>query len=119
MSVPIRVILVLVSACTWFAVLKKIRSAKVQIEYAIFWILFSIALLAIAIFPAPVLWMSDLLGFQSPINMIFLIMIFVLILRLFHLNLQISQMEYRLRELVQELSLEKQREIQEKKEKNS
>jgi len=107
MSTPIRILLVFASALTLFAILKRIRSARVQIEYAIFWILFSIVLLVIAVFPAPVLWLSDLLGFQSPINMIFLGMIFVLIIRLFQLSLQVSQLEYRVKELVQELALEK------------
>lgn len=106
MSITLSVLLILTSALTLFTILRKIRSAKVQIEYAIFWILFSVALLLIAIFPDVIIWTSGLLGFQSPTNMVFLIIIFVLILRLFQLSLQVSQLEYKVRELVQKIALE-------------
>ena len=39
MSTVFRVILIVVSLLTTFYILKKIRQSKLQIEYAIFWIL--------------------------------------------------------------------------------
>ena len=107
MSITLSILLVLASALTLFSILKKIRSARVQIEYAIFWILFAIALLLIAIFPGVIIWLSNLVGFQSPTNMVFLIIIFVLIIRLFQLCLQVSQLEYKLRELTQKIALDR------------
>ena len=41
MTMTLRVALVLVCVATMFLMMKKIRQSKLQIEYAIFWILFS------------------------------------------------------------------------------
>ena len=41
MTPVFRIILIVVSLLTTFYILKKIRQSKLQIEYAIFWILFA------------------------------------------------------------------------------
>ena len=51
MSTSLRVILFVASLCVFFFIMKKIKKAKLKIEYALFWIVSSILLLILSIFP--------------------------------------------------------------------
>ena len=62
----IRVCLILGSFITAGYILRRVRHAKVQIEDTIFWLMFSAALLILAIFPGIAYWAANLLGFMSP-----------------------------------------------------
>lgn len=105
MSIGLRFVLILISIVTMIYMLRKIRQSKLQIEYAIFWIFFSFMLIFISIFPKVVYWMTSLIGIQSPVNFIFLAIIFILIMKNFMMTLQLSQTEGKLRELIQKFAL--------------
>lgn len=79
----IRVCLVLGSLITATYILRRVRLAKVQIEDTIFWLLFSGILLILAIFPGIAYWAAYLLGFQSPINFVYIVIIFLLLAKQF------------------------------------
>ena len=59
----IRICLIFGSLVTAWYILRRVRQAKVQIEDTIFWLLFSAALLILAIFPGIAYWAANLLGF--------------------------------------------------------
>ena len=101
----LRVLLILGSFCTLIFILKRVRHAKMQIEDTIFWIFFSALLLFISIFPGLLYWASDLLGFISPINLVYLLIIFVLLMHQFSLTERVSQMDVKLRTLAQRVAL--------------
>ena len=97
----LRALLILGSFCTLVFILKRVRHAKMQIEDTIFWIFFSALLLFISIFPGLLYWASDLLGFVSPINLVYLLIIFVLLMHQFSLTERVSLMDVKLRTLAQ------------------
>ena len=101
----LRALLSLGSVCTLVFILKRVRHAKMQIEDTIFWIFFSALLLFISIFPGLLYWASDLLGFVSPINLVYLLIIFVLLMHQFSLTERVSQMDVKLRTLAQRVAL--------------
>ncbi|WP_334104474.1 DUF2304 domain-containing protein [Muricomes intestini] len=107
MSVLIRVLLIISAVLMLIFMLKKIRQAKLKIEYMIFWIVFSVILVIMGIFPGVLYVISDLIGFQSPINMVYLVIIFVLIVKMFFMTLQISQLEHRVEALVQQIAIDR------------
>ncbi|MEG0090981.1 MAG: DUF2304 domain-containing protein [Oscillospiraceae bacterium] len=107
MSVPLRVILILGSVFTFFFVTHYIRKARIRIEDTIFWLFFCMVLIVISIFPALPFWLSELIGFQSPINLVYLIIIFILIVNQFYTSVKISQLEIKQKELVQKLAVDK------------
>lgn len=115
MSIVLRAALILVSLLTFMIIVKRIRNAKVQIEYSLFWIVFSAGLLILAFFPDLAGFAAKILGIQSPANFIFLFMIFVLFIHQFLNSIKISQMENKLRELTQELAIRDLREKEENK----
>ena len=51
MTPVFRIVLIVVSLLSTYYILKKIRQSKLQIEYAIFWIVFAGVLVIISVFP--------------------------------------------------------------------
>lgn len=106
MTMQLRMVLIVVSVLTTWLILRKIRMSKMRIEDSIFWIVFSLMLIVFSVFPEIVYWMSALSGTQTPVNFIFLFIIFVLILRIFRLTVKISQLETKVRDLVQRIAID-------------
>lgn len=107
MSGLLRCIVVLGAIFLFIFVLKKIRQSKLKIDYTVFWIVFVFVLLSIGIFPELVYVFSKVLGFQSPINCVFLMVIFILIIKQFLMSIQLSQLESKVDHLVQNVALER------------
>ena len=101
----IRICLIIGSLLAAIFVLRRVRQAKVQIEDTIYWLCFSAVLLVLAFFPGIAYWASHLLGFQSPINFVYVVIIFLLLARQFFLSIRISQMDSRLRILTEQVAL--------------
>ena len=94
----IRVCLILGSFITAGYILRRVRHAKVQIEDTIFWLMFSAALLILAIFPGIAYWAAHLLGFMSPI-------IFLLLAKQFFMSIKLSQLDSKVRILTEQVAL--------------
>lgn len=107
MSGALRILVILGAVFLMVFMIKKIRQAKVKIEYTVFWIIFSGILVLMGIFPQLFYWVSELLGFQAPINMIYLVIIFVLIVKLFLISVQISQLENKVDSLTQQVAIDR------------
>ena len=106
MTMTLRIALILVAFATCFLIMRKIRQSKMQIENAIFWIVLSIVLVIYSIFPQVADFCAHLLGIYATTNFLFLFAIFVLIVKVFYMTIHISQLESRIRELVQKMALE-------------
>lgn len=107
MSAILRVFIIIGAFCLLIYILKKIRQSKLKIEYTIFWILFSLVLVLMGIFPKVFYFISRIIGFQAPINMIFLVIIFVLIVKLFLTSMQISKLENKVDSLTQQIAIDR------------
>ena len=106
MTPVFRIILIVVSSLSTWYILKKIRQSKLQIEYAIFWIIFSGVLVIISLFPWLVSLFTRLLGMQLPVNFVFMVFIFILLVKLFMMTIELSALENKVKDLTQELALE-------------
>ena len=105
----LRICLILGALVTAGYVLRRVRQARVQIEDTIYWLALSAVLLLVALFPGIAYWVSDLLGFVSPINCVYLIVIFLLLARQFVLSIRVSQLDSRLRVLTERVALNQQK----------
>jgi len=105
MSPILRVLLIAGALLTAIFFVRLIRKRRLQIDHTIFWMLFSMLLLLIAIFPQIITWLAGILGFVSPANFVFLMIIFLLILRLFSVTLKISRLEQQVASLTQNLAI--------------
>ncbi len=106
MSIELRIILLVGAILTMIYFLHQIRKNRMQIEYAISWSLFSAGLLILGIFPGIVIWASKLIGVESPANMLYLCIIFLLILKQFSTTVKLSKMNQQITVLTQSMALE-------------
>lgn len=105
MSISLRIILIIASALTCWYITRKLRKSQIQIMDTVFWLLLTIIFIIMALFPQFVNWISDMMGFMAPVNFIFLVMIFLLLLRCFLLSIKVSQLDDKLKNLVEELAV--------------
>lgn len=96
-------------------IMRRIRQSKLQIEDSIFWIGFSFILILFSIFPQIPAILARMAGTYTTANFIFLAVIFLLIVKMFHMSIKMSQLETRVKELVQEMALEENRRNADKK----
>ncbi|MCD2492149.1 DUF2304 domain-containing protein [Lacrimispora sp. NSJ-141] len=106
MTTVLRMILILMSLLVLLLMMRKIRQAKAQIEDSMFWVFFAVLLVIFSVFPTAADWLSGLVGTMSTANFIFLLMIFLLLVKNFSMSIRISQLETKMKELVQKIALD-------------
>lgn len=106
MSLTLRVILIVGSVLAFLFILRKIRKCQLEISDSIFWFLFAMALIVIAVFPQIVICPAEWIGFDSPANFLFLAIIFVVLVKQFMMTLQIGLLKSKLKTLTQAEALE-------------
>ena len=106
MSIYLRVLLIFASVILISAVVIRIRKAKFQINDGVFWFSLSILILALSVFPQVAEWLADLLGIISPVNLVFLCILAILIIKNFSLSIKVSMLENRLIKMAQRVLVE-------------
>lgn len=74
-------------------------------KYALLWLVIGLALLILAVFPALLIWMADLLGVAVPSNLIFALAIVLLVGVSLHLSWELSSAEDEVRRLAEEVAI--------------
>ncbi len=116
-TLTFRIALIVVSVANLFWSVRQINKVRIKVEDTAFWIVFSLLLAIISIFPGIPICFSELLGIMSPANLVFLLIIFALIVKLFLLELDVSKLESKMQTLAQnEALLEKKLEESDKEE---
>lgn len=105
MGLKLQMVFIIASIVTFIFVIKKIQKHGLNIDDAIVWILWSIVLLIVSVFPSIPTWISKELGFMSTSNFIFCLFIFFLYIMLFNQTTQISKLKEKQKELIQKLSI--------------
>lgn len=96
---------VIASIITFVFVFWLLRRGVLREKYAVLWLLFSGAALFFSIFPGALKWTSDLLGVETPANLLFFVTIVLLILVAVQLSYELSRHEARIRRLAEEVAL--------------
>ena len=106
MSLTLRILLIIGSVLTCVYVLSRVRKSRMKAEDSIFWLLFSLLLVLLGAFPGIVTGLADLIGIQSPINLLYLIILFLLILKIFRQDQRIARQQARITALTQRYALD-------------
>jgi len=85
--------------------IRKIRRSKIKINHSIFWMVFGLILLSLAAIPESFFWISYLLGFQSPANLLYVLVIFLMVIKLFTTTMRLSKLSEQVEALAQELAI--------------
>ena len=108
MTSTMRILLLLAAVGTVTWILNKIRKLKVKMEDSIYWLFFAVILLLLGLFPEASYRLSDLFGVQSLANLIFLVVIFLMMEKIFTLSILVSQLEEKISVLASEVALRSQ-----------
>lgn len=106
MSITLRVILIASSFLSFFLCIRKMRQAKLKITNSVTWMIGSVILILMSIFSNLVGWLSEKLGFVSPVNFVFLIMIAFLLIQTFVDNIHITELNEKIKDLNHYIALE-------------
>ena len=107
MSIALRIALIVGAVALVALVIAGVRKSRMRIEDSLFWIVLSLLILVLSIFPYIGYWASSLLGVQSPVNFIMLLFVAVLIAKCFSLARQVSQLENKVKELTQRVAVDR------------
>lgn len=75
------------------------------VEDAIFWMVTALVLVVLAVFPGIAICLSQMLGFMSPANFVYLVVIALLLWKAFMNAAEISRLKAKVTELAQEVAL--------------
>ena len=109
MPTSLRVLLIAASIVTLTLITSKIRKAKLRLLYGFIWLVMSAVFLIISFFPHIIYWLCRVLGIISPVNLVFLVVIFFLLMICFYSALRISALESRVAGLAQEVAIRDER----------
>lgn len=105
MSIYLRLLLMIFALSSSVYVIRKIRKSQMKIEGAIYWIVLVIMILLLSIFPGIGIKIAGWIGIESPANLIYLVMIFMALEKIFSLSVKVSQLEYKLSILAEETAI--------------
>ncbi len=112
MTITFRVILIVVSFVIMLYIIRRIRKAKMQIEDSIFWILVSFLFIMISVVPQLADLGARILGIKSTSNFVFLLTIFILLMKNFSMSIKISQLENKIVKITQNIALKNSKRIE-------
>lgn len=107
MTLALRIVLILAALIMLIFIVRKVRDSKVRLEDSLFWVCFAIIVLVLSVFPQILSALSKVAGTMAPVNFVFLLFIFILLIQSFNLSMRASKTDTKLRELTQQLAIEK------------
>ena len=105
MNTLLRVVLMIASVLVAIFILLRIRKKHLNIDDAMYWLFFSLLILVLGIFPDIAEWAANLIGVDAASNFVFLVMIFLILIKLFYVCIDLSIQKQRLTRLIQRLAL--------------
>lgn len=105
MTLTLRILLIVATVLTFLYMWVKVKKSQVQIHDISGWFLIGFGLIVIALFPGLVTLFTNLFGFISDTNVVFLIMIFLLFILTFRQMLQISKLKNQNEVLAQKMAI--------------
>lgn len=110
MSIAMRALLIAGSILTALYVLRRVRKSRMRTEDSVFWLVFSLILVLMGLFPNAVSALAGLIGVMSAANLVFLIVIFLLIIKLFLMDQRISTLQRQVTDTAQAEAIRQRRE---------
>ena len=109
MHSTLKIALIIIVLIYIFCIMKAVKRKNMRISYLVFWSITGVILIIALLIPNLVENISNLLGFEMPINMIFSGAIFVIFYLIFDLTILISKEHNKNVLLIQEISMLKKR----------
>ena len=105
MSTAMRILLIMGSLLTAMYVLQRVRKSRMRTEDSVFWLVFSLILVLMGLLPNLVTRLAYAIGVMSAANLVFLIVIFLLIIKLFLMDQRISSLQRQFTDTAQTVAI--------------
>lgn len=105
MSGTLRTTLIIGSVLFFVFIINMVRTKKLELKYALIWILTSLSFIIMSVFPETVFFVARMLEVEVAANALFLCIIFLMLLMVFALTVAVSRQASRIKRLVQEMGL--------------
>lgn len=109
MNIILRIALIIIMIIYLAFVARAVKRKNMRISYLVLWIIIGLFLGIALLFPDLIFKISDLIGFEIPLNMIFSIAIFIVLYFIHELMTLASKEEKKNTMLIQEVSILKKR----------
>ncbi|MFR2571506.1 MAG: DUF2304 domain-containing protein [Clostridia bacterium] len=110
MSITLRIVLIISSILAFILCIRKIKKSELKIENSIIWLLGSLILILMSIFSNAVTWISSVLGFEAPVNFVWMCAIGFLLIEIFLDNIRISNLNEKVKNLDHYIALKENKE---------
>jgi len=101
----LQIILIIITILFTIFIIRNTSKKKLNYKLTILWLCFSLFIVILAIFPQIVIYLASLLHIETPVNALFLMFIFLLIVITFYISAELSKLQNRVITLVQENAL--------------
>lgn len=105
MNLKVQIIVAAIIIVALIVVINMIRKNRLELKYALSWLVVGIALLILIVFPVIMQVLASAMGIAVPTNMIFFFGFCFLIIILFTLTIALSRMAVRIKRLAQTVAL--------------
>lgn len=105
MNIVLQIILIIASVALFIYIFNMVRVKRLELRYALTWILTSFSFIILSVFPRVLKFISSVLHIKEPVNTVFLLIIFFLIIIIFTLTLALSRNANRVKTLIQEVGI--------------
>lgn len=105
MSVKIQIIIAVLIICTLIVIIDMIRKKRLELSYALSWLLVGIGVLILDIFPQLIKTISEKIGIVSPVNMLFFFGFCFSLIIIFVLTIAVSKLSIKIKQLAQQIAI--------------
>ncbi len=105
MSIILRILLLFASVISLLFVQRRLRKSSIRMGDTVVWMFLSGLLVLLSIFPQIAILAAALIGVQSPVNLVYLIILFFLLFQCFLQSLRISELEEKMKQMISDAAL--------------
>jgi hypothetical protein len=97
--------LLIISALFFVYIFIAVRKKALLLRDSLLWMLMALVMLLLAIFPGIAVWLSELIGIETPSNLVFFAALIMVLVLLFRQTAAMSKMTTQIARLTQEIAL--------------
>ncbi len=105
MTVRSRIIISVLIVIGMLCIVQTIRKRKIDLRYALVWLLVCVGILIFTVFPKLLELLSDCLGIATPVNMLFFIGFCLSLIIIYTLSIATSKLSAKLKVMTQEVAI--------------
>lgn len=114
MSGQLRIILIILILLTFALFISQVKQKKLKLQYTLTWLALLTVLLIIIVFPQILSLLTQLMGIQLPINLVFFLGFILTLVIIYRLTVAVSKQSEHIKDLTQKVAL-MEKEINERK----